>query len=121
MEDLPSMSLNMGERGEFEATPENTSLFNFLGHLACYNHVFIQLGDEDEETMTGTYVFSTHPVYRQMAEYMMQNGYPMHLNLRQVAECDQNAFNRMVEQQASTLDDELDQLLGGEHGTPPTE
>lgn len=113
-QDRPAMKLSFGSR-EFEATPDNTSLFQFMGRLACYNHVFMQTNEEDEEP-TGTYVFNQHPVYPQMIEYMIANDYPMHLNLRQVAECDVNAFNQMVQQYTGDLDSELDKLLGQEDG-----
>lgn len=102
-EQNPAMKLNLAG-AEFEATPENTSLFAYLGHLACYSHVFLQLGDNERGQATATYVFSSHPAFETMREYMFENGYPLHVNLQEVAECDVGAFEAMIEQQMSDIE-----------------
>lgn len=101
--DLPEMKLHMAN-GEFVATPVNTTLFTFLGRLAMYDHVFLQTGEETEATIVGTYVFNQHPVFREMAEFIMEQNYPMVLNRIEVPDCDVAAFNRMVEQSTGDLD-----------------
>lgn len=111
--ELPKMKLDL-QGSEFEATPENTTLFTFLGRIACYSHVFIQTGPEDDEVMVGTYVFASHPVYENMAQFMAEYGYPMHTNLREVADCDVNAYDRMISQQTNDLDHIPDEWLGNE-------
>lgn len=103
MSETPRINLNLGEE-TFEATPENSSLYMHLGSLACYNHVFLEKGTAEDNTLTGTYIFSVTPVFDELAEYMAANGYPMHVNLRQVAKCDVDAFNRMVSQQVEDYD-----------------
>lgn len=107
------MTLQLNGREDFEATPENTSLFQFAGQLACYNHVFIQTGEETDEVSMGAYVFNTHPVYHEMVAFMVRHEYPMHLYLREVAECDINAFNNMIAQHASELDNGVPEEWGG--------
>lgn len=102
----PSMNLHMNG-GDFEATPENTSLFLFAGQLSMYNHVFIRLEDRDENTVSGTYVFSTHQVYERMRDYMLQQGYPAHVNLRDIAQCDLDAYEQMIAQQIGDISDTI--------------
>ena len=104
-EQEPSMRLTMhGEK--FEATPDNTSLFMFAGNLALYNHVFVVTKENEAEgTAEGTYVFWTHQVYETMRDYMMQNGYPIHANLRHLAQCDLDAYENMIKQQIGDVGD----------------
>jgi len=85
--------------GEFEATPENTSLFSYAGKLAIYDHVFFVRNNDK-----GIYLFNQHPVFADVADYIIENDYPMHLFLRNVAQCDIDAFNQMVHSEASDLD-----------------
>lgn len=94
MEDEPVMRLELTDGEEFHATRENSFLFRFAGHLTMYDHVFFL---RDEEENSGIYIFSANPVFPDIVEYMTNNGYELHLNLREVAECDQDAFNRMIE------------------------
>lgn len=110
MNDDPGMKLNLEGGGEFEATRENTSLFTYLGHYACYDHVFVQMHEEDQ-VMVGTYIFNMHPAYPQVMAYMIENCYPMHLNLLQPAQCDEDAFNRMIR---NDVENDLDNGLPGE-------
>lgn len=102
-EDEPAMILDLPS-GDFEARRDNTSLFTFLGAIACYDHVFVQTGDIEDNVMSGTYIFSTHPAFEKMSEYMVENDYPMHLNLQEAAECDRTAWERMVAQQCTDID-----------------
>lgn len=91
MEQEPRLEITMnGER--FVATRENTSLFTFLGELAVYDHIFIQTGEEDDTVMTGGYLFKNQEVWHEMAGFLFENLYPMHLNLPEVADCDRRAF-----------------------------
>lgn len=102
-EEMPSMTLHM-PGGEFEATPINTTLFTFLGRLACYDHVFLQTGEEDEGVISGTYIFNQLSIYDEMAAFLVEASYPMLLNRIEVPDCDINAFNKMVSQQTENLD-----------------
>lgn len=75
---------------EFLATRHNTSLFTFLGELSCYDHVFIL---KDEETGEGGYLFKNQTVFNDLGAFIVAHSFPMHLNMTEVAECDQDAFN----------------------------
>jgi len=101
MEQEPGIILNInGEH--FEATRDNTSLFRYFGHLAVYNHVFIV---RDEESGECTYIFNQHPTYPVFEEYMVKHKYETHDNLREVAECDLDAFEDMVKQNLGDIQD----------------
>lgn len=95
-ERLPTMKLNL-PNGTFEATPENSTLFTFVGHLASRSHVFLLTGEVNNDVMTGSYIFEASGAFDSMHEFMIQNEYPMHLNLREIAQCDEDAYNQYVD------------------------
>lgn len=99
----PKFIVEFGD-GEYEATPDNTSLFTHIGRLACYNHVFFQTDTTEDGTMRGTYLFCQNPAFESVAEFMMANDYPCHLNLHYAAESDISAFNKMVERSIPDFD-----------------
>ena len=98
MEDEASFSITFPYGVEFEATPENTSLFNHIGRHALYDHIYFV---RDEAAGRGSYLFSLHPNFNEAKDYMLENQYPAHLNLREVAECDVDAFNFMLHKDAT--------------------
>lgn len=84
----PALELNMnGER--IIATRHNTAMFTFLGDLAIYDHVFVLT---NEETNSGAYLFKNQEIWQDLAGFCIEHQYPMHLNMEEVAECDQKAF-----------------------------
>lgn len=97
-ENEPSFSFEMPNHGEFEATRDNTVMFRHMGRLAMYDHVFFI---RDAEKGQGTYLFSHHPSYPQLADWLMDNDFPAHINLRQVAQCDIDAFDSMISKDAN--------------------
>lgn len=103
-EHQPEMRINT-PGGEIVAVPDNTSLFKYLGRIACYSHIFIRTEEAVDNVLTGTYIFANHNVFPEMEEYMLSEGYPAHINMREVAECDKDAFNKMVAQSAEDIDE----------------
>lgn len=100
----PAMYLTFGGE-EYEVRRENASLYMFLGNLALYNHVFIHLEDNpDSGDAIGTYVFSMHDQFESIRDYMMDNDYPLHANLLEVAECDLQAYDDMIKQAVQDVD-----------------
>lgn len=98
---LPTLEITMnGEK--FKATPENTTLFQFVGELAVYDHVFIETGMEDS-TPTGAYLFKNQEVWHDLVDFMVTNEFPQHVCLREVAECDRDAFNHTFYQDVRNL------------------
>lgn len=97
-ENYEPLRLELSDGTEIEATPDNTSLFMFVGRLACYNHVFIVMNEEESQ---GAYIFSNSNIFTPIGNHILQHDYPLHTNLREVADCDVDAFNRMVHQEAT--------------------
>ena len=114
--------LRFGE-SEFEATPDNTTLFSFLGRSAIrgvmmdhhrFNHIFFTTGEQDEETMSGSYVFRTdknEEVFDNIVSHIVEHDYPMMLNRRDVPECDISAYFNMLEQKAAEESGDLGDFL----------
>src|SRR5690349_1046612 len=82
------------------ATPENASLFRHIGESAMYDHVFIV----DEEESHGYYVFPFSRSFETIADYMIENGFPLHLNQREAAECDRKAYDGAVDRMTREVD-----------------
>lgn len=85
------------EKLNLDLTPENTSLFNFLGESAIgphcvFNHIFIQKEDDEGEVEFYAYVFADHDDYDDIVRHIRKHRFPQHLNLPEVAEMDQIAF-----------------------------
>lgn len=97
MEKEPSFTVHR-PNGEFEATRDNATLFRFMGALAVYDHIFFV---RDEGRGVGTYLFKLTPEYERAADYMMDNDYPAHINLREVPHCDRDAYDKMLTKYAS--------------------
>lgn len=105
----PSITLRVGN-GEIEVTRDNTTLFTFLGrvgiNLSMYDHVFITRGDADEEgTTNGMYIFRANSGFDALEEYLITYDYPALLNMREVPQCDQDAFNKMIHDSTNDLDE----------------
>lgn len=92
-ENEPGIFLNIDGDSSFEATRDNSSLFRHIGAAALYDHIFIVT---DEDSSYGTYVFRSCDSFEMMSDYMIENGYPIHLNIREPAQCDVDAFERMI-------------------------
>lgn len=85
----PALELTMnGEK--IIANRHNTAMFTFLGELAVYDHIFVLT---DEETNSGAYLFKNQDVWKELAGFLIEHEFPMHLNMDEVAECDRNAFD----------------------------
>lgn len=89
--------------GDIEATVHNASLFMFWGELSSRNHVWVQSGEGDETY--GRYMFGLgEPWFDQVAAHMISNGFTCHINLRQVAECDETVYQQFIDEQVSKED-----------------
>lgn len=105
--------LNMADDTEIRMDRGNSALFTFVGKTAlggdnCLrNHVFVRI--EQEETTYGTYIFARNPVFNEIVSYMLQNDFPAHLNMLEVAECDERAYQLMLDQEmkGETIEDFL--------------
>lgn len=111
-ENEPYMNLDMDGK-EFRATRDNTTLFQFFGRLAMYDHIFVQTGEEGDAQL-GAYIFSNFPRWTDMVDYMVTNEYPQHVCLRSVADCDVAAFDRANFTDLAQADGVPEEWLGGE-------
>lgn len=111
MSELPSLKFNVGD-SEIYCSPRNTALYRHLGHNACYDHVFIQDdSQEGEERRTGNILF-LRPMLdevkiAEVTTFMVNAGFEVHFNLREPAQGDVAAFDRMIEQRAAAIPDEV--------------
>ena len=86
---------------EFETSPDNTELIRYVGKLAIYNHVILQV--EDIELR----VFCKSSAYDYLEELAIANEYPIHDNLQVVLPHEEQAFNEYVETVIKNIPDEV--------------
>lgn len=89
--------LNYGDE-HIDATEDNTEVYSHnpkiidaLGSLASRDHVFIHLNET-----SGAYVWRHNPFYEDLVRLALEHEVPVMANLRKVAECDQQAFERSL-------------------------
>lgn len=113
----PTLNLRMGEE-RFELTHENTTLYTFLGRTAIgdmvfdnasANHVFVHLGEDEQEQPRGMYFFERfHPVYKDIAKFAIEHSFPIIGNQRRVPECDIRAYMAHVDAEQERFHDSLE-------------
>lgn len=83
----------MGEENLYHA--RDVKLYTFVGALACYNHVFFTERTEDDggELVNYAYLFSSHPVYEDVAKFIIENDWPQNLNNWHIDDEDIQAFD----------------------------
>lgn len=94
------------EGDDFELTRYNTQLYTFFGRIAIKNHVFV-ITREDDETVAGVHIweaFQTEP-YTHIKQHIEKYKYPQYLNLTEIAECDELAFERALQRQIDCIED----------------
>lgn len=128
MSEVPKFNIVLGGR-DFEARPDNATLFTFLGQTAIngvlmdnarFNHVFFRYQDEGEGETYGSYVHRTErteEVFDQIVQTMAELNFPMVINHWEVPQCDIDAYFRCLDQlaEAETADDFFPSEW--EHGT----
>jgi hypothetical protein len=88
--------LHMPDGEEFLMTRHNARLYTFAGTLATRNHVFLTHEQEDEERAYGTYIFAHNPGYEPLEDFMAFHEYPMILNMNEIQQCDEDAFQNSM-------------------------
>lgn len=94
----------------YELERHNTSLYKHLGHAAIYNHIF-HAPDNEIECL---YIFEFNDMdysqtlgYKALELALIDNEYPIHLNMPEPLETDKEAFISML---TKDLDDKPDWL-----------
>jgi hypothetical protein len=102
-----TLILNLGDNKKLELTPDNTTVYTFMGRTAVgdvmfenasANHAFVQTGKNEQDQPTGMYFFERfHPVYSKIAQHAIKNSFPILGNQRRVPECDIRAYMGYVD------------------------
>lgn len=90
-----------GKGKKVTATRDNASLYTFYGRWSMYSHIFVYT---DPKRSVGVYVFRHEKGFQEAAEYLMKHNYPAYLNLRTVADCDKEAFEKTLEKNTADID-----------------
>lgn len=85
-------------------TRHNTTLYTFFGRVileememdaANFNHVFVQLGEPNEEgAIPGGFIFQNNPGYRKVSSFILKHNFPANLNSMLIPQSDIDAWNR---------------------------
>lgn len=92
----PQINLKIGTQ-EFQLRRDNSELYTYLAQ-ACFNHIFLQ-DDEDEEVRRGTFIpreFIGHEAFDMIADAMIDNGYPSHVNLHRLTDSDAEIITKIL-------------------------
>jgi len=120
MEANEGFTLRIGAQ-EFEATPDNISLFTFLGTVvvrgmdvpaANLNHIFCVQQEVEANRYSGFYIWNTNPGFAALGHFLLEHDYPAHLNQRKVGQCDIDAWEAHTF--GDLTDEGLNELLNGE-------
>ena len=94
---------------EYEVKRDNSQLWTYLGRTAI-DHVWIEHNLENDGTAVGSRfwreVFEDDEMFNRIANYMVAHNYESHISLRDVPECDVDAYVRF----SSANDQELELL-----------
>ena len=88
---------------KYEVGRQSASIFSYLGELAVYNHIFIVTEVKESESYEGIYIFNQLSVYAKVFKFMVDNRYPPHYDIGEVGQCDLDAFDKMIKQEASDI------------------
>ncbi len=123
MEHEGELIITYGDNKEFIANPENTVLYTFLGSTALagvqyenseFNHVYLQIGENDDGTTAGMYLYEKYhiEIYDMVKDYIIENHYPQLLNMRHIPESDMAPWFRYKEQaETATTEAQVNDLM----------
>ena len=97
MNDEPAIRLKFDEGEDFIATPHNSELYSFAGEMASRSHVFLTR-ERDGHRMIGSWIFSFSNVFPRLSQFLIDNYYPVHLNLQEVTSTDEEAYQTAISQ-----------------------
>lgn len=87
----PFFRIGTGDGEMHEVNQDNATVYNHLGRLAIFDHVFVTLSEN-----SGVYVWKHNPAYEALAARAVENACILHLNLQEVSEVDMKAYMRHV-------------------------
>lgn len=81
------MKLSFEEEGKvFLFDKSQAYLFVYSGELACYNHVYLELPDEDGEPPTALYVWRDDEQFQRCAAHIIEHEFPAYVGLSELDE-----------------------------------
>lgn len=94
--------------GKYALRPWNTSLFTYRPEhgMNQYNHIFHFTKDEKGLYIPEHYIETKEyqTEYKKMEEYMLENNYPAHLNLTEVATSDIRIIHSLMVSELNHID-----------------
>lgn len=99
----------------FEITRYNTHLYTFLGQLATRNHIFITT-HEDDGVAEGVYLWETfhNEPYNRILAHMQEHKYAQFLNLYEIGETDEQAYEKAIRRQVANIGDFIPEDFDGQ-------
>lgn len=86
----PFANLNLPNGETLSAKRDNTHLHKHLGSLEMFDFIRVEQGDDRDNVL----IFNFVGGYKELEQYMLENGYPMHLNQVEVEDSVEKAFYR---------------------------
>lgn len=109
----PGLTLRYGDGKRLELTPENTTLYTFLGRTAIgdlefenqsLNHAFVTTGHTENDKPIGNFYFEKfHAVYKDIAAFAIKNSFPHIANMRTIPACDLKAYLGQVDREQAAF------------------
>jgi len=88
----------------FDLEPHNTELYQHIGKLAMYDCVYHE-SDEEDKAM---YIFKEQGVFEELAENMIEMGFPCYIAMREVHEDIRKHYeNMLIRMMWDSVPDEL--------------
>lgn len=100
-EELPAFELKLQNGETLEATPENTELVMYLGNIGIYSHFTTRI---QQDPPAYARIFHHMEGFNQARDFMMENGYPMYVNLRKVGDSIIKSFDSSIAREAKGID-----------------
>lgn len=97
-ENEPYVHLNLPEGREFIATRQTARLYQHLGRLAMYDHIYCN----DNEV--AFYIFKFVDGYKELATHMIENNYPIYANQTEISDSDIAAYDKALQYITGDID-----------------
>jgi hypothetical protein len=121
IEQDPFITISLGGGEKVRMTRENGTLYTFLGRSAVgdldidntnFDHIFVQRGEGPEGGATGLYIFKAFQEhYKTIADFMIEQQFPMILNQRTIPLCDMEAYMREVDRTTANFAEQIPDFL----------
>lgn len=97
-ENEPYVELNLPGGNTFEANRQTARLFQHLGRLAMYDHIYCT------NNQVAFYIFKFVDGYEQLAVHMIENNYPIYANQTEVSDTDIAAYDKALQHITGDID-----------------